>query len=421
VGPPLSRGELFDLIVIGGGPAGMMAAGRAGELGARVLLLEKNARPGVKLLSTGKERCNLTNAMPARDLIKAFGVNGKFLFSALAKFDSSDTMEFFKARGVPIKLEDNNRAFPVSNKATDILDVMIDYLKESKVEIETSSVVKKLIKKENRITKVILADGSEFTADNFLIATGGLSYPTTGSTGDGYAWLKSLGHTITKTYPALTPIIVKDKIIKELEGVSLSGVKFTVLKNKVIDSRVGDAMITANGLSGPAIFALSSLVSRNLPGLKLNIDFLPNEKAEALDKRLQDIFAQNKNKQIKNVLATVLTARLVSVLLKTAKIKPELEINQLTKINRLAIIDQIKNFSLEISMVGGYDKAMLTTGGVALSEVDPKTMRSKIFSNLYLAGEILDLDGPTGGFNLQECWSTGRLAGESACLAMHNT
>ncbi len=410
----------YDLIIIGGGPAGMMAGGRAGELGARVLLLEKNSRLGVKLLSTGKERCNLTNDVPAKEIIKQFGDKGKFLFSALAGFDSADTIEFFKQRGVPIKIEDNNRAFPVSNKATDILKALMEYLKESKVKVETDAVVKKIERTayakgssvSSVITKIILNDGREFTAKNYLIATGGKSYPLTGSTGDGYAWLKSLGHTIVKTMPALTPIIVKEKFVKELEGVSLGGTRFSLEKNhKVIDKELGDAIFTANGLSGPAIFAVSGLVARSLPGVKLVIDFLPNETVENLDKRLQEIFSKNKNKQIKNVLSEILVARLILAILKLADIKPSAEINQITKVNRQALIQLMKNFTLEITAVGGFDKAMLTTGGVDLSEVDPKTMKSKIISNLYLAGEILDLDGPTGGFNLQMCWSTGRLAG----------
>lgn len=243
----------YDLIIIGGGPAGMMAGGRAGELGSRVLILEKNSRLGVKLLSTGKERCNLTNDVSAKEIIKHFGDKGKFLFSALAGFDSADTIEFFKQRGVPIKIEDNNRAFPVSNKATDILKAMMEYLKESKVKVETEAVVKKIVCEGRAITKIILNDGREFSAKNYLIATGGKSYPLTGSTGDGYAWLKSLGHTIVKTHPALTPIVVKEKFIKELEGVSLSGVKISVipvsftvipLKISVIPAEAGISSLT---------------------------------------------------------------------------------------------------------------------------------------------------------------------------------
>ncbi|MFA6428505.1 MAG: NAD(P)/FAD-dependent oxidoreductase [Candidatus Buchananbacteria bacterium] len=405
----------YDLIVIGGGPAGLMAAGRAGELGARVLLLEKNNQPGLKLLLTGNQRCNLTNAVNVRALVKAFGNNGKFLFSALTKFDSSDTIKFFTSRGVPLKTETANRVFPVSNKANDVLRVMLDYLRKSSVKVITRATVKKIIKQKNLITKIVLTDGQEFSANNYLIATGGLAYPITGSTGDGYTWLAKLGHTITKTYPALTPIIVKDKIVKQLEGTSLTEVNFTWLKNnKVIASQHGEAIFTAQGLSGPAIFDASGEVARALPHVALNLDFLPQETSASLDLRLRTIFSENKNKQIKNVLANLLTPKLVLTLLTKAQIKPETEVNQITKTNRQTLSHLIKNFSLEVTKVEDYTKAMLTTGGVALNEVDPKTLRSKIIPNLLLAGEILDLAGPTGGFNLQACWSTGHLAGENA-------
>jgi len=408
---------MYDLIVIGAGPAGLMSAGRAGELGARVLLLEKNSRPGLKLLSTGQERCNLTNAIDSRQLIKAFGDNGKFLFSALAKFDSRAVIDFFEERGVPIKIEANNRAFPVSNQALDVLRCLLDYLKQSNVELMTGVAVKKIIKQGNKISKIILANGNELIANHYIITTGGLSYPATGSTGDGYAWLKSLGHSIVPTFPALTPIIVKDKLVKDLEGLSLTNVKFTIIKNnQVVDSRLGEAIFTAKGLSGPAIFALSGLVARSLPKLTLSLDFLPEDKPEALDKRLQTLFAGHKNKQLKNVLVELLSSRLASALIQQAKIKPDTEINQVTKAYRLKLVALIKNFNLDIAGVDGYHKAMLTSGGVDLSELDPKTMHSKLVKNLSVAGEILDLSGPTGGYNLQMCWSTGRLAGESIIL-----
>ncbi|MFZ4648816.1 MAG: NAD(P)/FAD-dependent oxidoreductase [Patescibacteria group bacterium] len=404
----------YDLIVIGGGPAGMMAAGRAAELGARVLLLEKNKRLGIKLLTTGNGRCNLTNAISVRDLVKSFGENGKFLFSALSKFTPENVIDFFSERGVEIKIENNNRAFPASDKSIDILNVLIEYLKEAKVEIIYEAPVKVIEKKGNEISKLILVDGRKFFAKNYLITTGGLSYSTTGSTGDGYNWLKGFGHKIIKTYPALAPVNIKESFIEELEGVSLVETKFTWKKNeKVIDSRIGDAIFTGNGLSGPAIFASSGLVARNLPDITLVVDFIPEKNLTALDLMLQDLFSKNKNKQIKNVLADLLVERLVNQILKIAKIIPEMEINKISKNDRQTICQAIKNFSLEVSSVAGYHKAMLTTGGLDLSEVDPKTMRSKIIKNLLVAGEVLDLDGPTGGFNLQACWSTGRLAGEN--------
>lgn len=405
----------YDLIVIGGGPAGLMAAGYAGEHGAKVLLLEKNKQLGVKLLLTGKERCNLTNNIETREMVKSFGPKGKFLFSALSYFNSSDTINFFEERGVKIKIENNQRVFPVSNKAKDVLDVLLDYIKQSKVEVLTEAEVKKIIHKDNLITKIILTNGRELSAKKFIITTGGKSYPLTGSTGDGYVWLSSFGHNIIKPLPAIAPIIVKNKFIKDLEGVSLSETKFIFKKdNKIIVSRIGEAIFTANGLSGPAILAISGLISRSLPDIKLIIDFMPNEEFSDLDKRIQKLFADNNNQQIKNVFASLLPPKLIVVLLKLAQISPESKINQITKSDRQNLVKSIKGLELEVERVDGFHNAMVTTGGVDLKEVDSKTMKSKIISNLYLAGEILDLDGPTGGFNLQACWSTGRLAGESA-------
>ncbi|MEK7508608.1 MAG: NAD(P)/FAD-dependent oxidoreductase [Patescibacteria group bacterium] len=405
----------YDLIVIGGGAAGLMAAGRAGECGARVLLLEKNERVGVKLLLTGKERCNLTNNISVREMVKAFGSQGKFLFSALSRFDSASAIDFFTQRGVKIKIEDNNRAFPVSDKARDILAVLLDYIRQSQVEVITGAAVKKIVKEDNLIKKVVLADGREFFAKNYLIATGGKSYPATGSTGEGYNWLAALGHKVVEPRPALAPIIVKNKFIKDLEGVSLVGVKFSWQKDeRTIDSRTGEAVFTADGLSGPAILAASGLVARSLPNVKLTIDFFPNENVSNLDLRLRNIFSANSNSQIKNALTGFLPPKLIPVLLKLVKIAPETRVNQIVKTERQAVLKLFKTFDLDIQKVDGFDKAMVTTGGVDLKEVDPRAMRSKIISNLFLAGEVLDLDGPTGGFNLQACWSVGRLAGESA-------
>ena len=309
-----------------------MAAGYAGENGAKVLILEKNKQLGVKLLLTGKERCNLTNNISVRDMVKAFGPHGKFLFSALSKFEASDTINFFEERGVKIKIENNYRAFPVSNKARDVLNALLDYLKQSQVDISVGSEVKKIILKDNSITKIILTNGRELSAKNFIIATGGKSYHLTGSTGDGYSWLSSFGHNIIKPLPAIVPIIVKNKFIKDLEGVSLSEAKFIFKKdNKIITSRIGEAIFTANGLSGPAILAVSGLISRSLPNIKLTIDFLPNEESADFDLRLQKLFADNNNRQIKNVFSGLLPPKLITVLLKLANISSELKINQITR------------------------------------------------------------------------------------------
>ncbi|MCX6795554.1 MAG: NAD(P)/FAD-dependent oxidoreductase [Candidatus Falkowbacteria bacterium] len=407
----------YDLIVIGGGPAGMMAASRAAERGARVLLLEKNKRLGIKLLTTGHGRCNLTNLIGFREMIKAFGDQGKFLFSAFSQFTPEDTITFFRNLGIETKIEENNRVFPVSDRAIDVLQALMKYLNSGKAEIIFEAEVSKIIIEKDKISNIEIADGRKFFAENYLISTGGKSYPTTGSTGDGYGWLKDVGHKIIKTHPALTPVVVDNDTARELEGISLKDVKFIFKKDdQIIDSRLGDAIFTANGLSGPAIFAASGAVARALPGIQLIIDFFPGKSFDEIDVWLRDSFLKAKNKQIKNVLIELLPERLISKILVNAKIKLETEVNQITKIDRQIICHALKEFELKISDVVGYHKAMVTTGGVDLSEIDPKTMRSKIIKNLLVAGEVLNLDGPTGGFNLQLCWSTGRLAGDNIIL-----
>ncbi|MDD3301328.1 MAG: NAD(P)/FAD-dependent oxidoreductase [Patescibacteria group bacterium] len=407
----------YDLIVIGGGPTGMMAAGRAAELGAQVLLLEKNKNLGIKLLSTGHSRCNLSNAVPIRELINSFGENGKFLFSAFSKFGPEEVIDFFNERGLETKIEKNNRVFPKSDKSADVLKTLAAYLKENKVKIIFEANVKKITEKNQIISKVSLVDGREFSAKNYLIATGGLSYPTTGSTGDAYKWLKSLGHKIIKTYPALAPMIVREKFVKELEGLSLVDAEFTLKKDdKILNKKRGEAIFTADGLSGPVIFALSANAAKNLPEVELIIDLMPEKKLSELDQYWQEKFNFQQNKQIKNVLGEIFPSRLAEKILEIAGIDLTAKINQINKFERKKICAVIKNLNFKIIKVAGYDKAMLTTGGLDLKEVDQKTMSSKLIKNLLVAGEVLDLDGPTGGFNLQACWSTGRLAGESALI-----
>jgi len=409
----------YDVAVIGGGPAGMMAAGRAGELGARVVLLEKNNKPGLKLLLTGKGRCNITNkADSEREMIEEFGPPGKFLFSALHKFGVDDVIDFFEERGVKIKVERGNRVFPASDQSRDVLEALLGYLKKSKVEIKTNSALKEIIFKDDKIEKVLLFGGREIIADKFIIATGGKSYPATGSTGDGYLWLKKLGHKITGLKPALVPVIVKEKLVKELEGLSLKNVAISLYKDKrKIDSRFGEAIFTADGLSGPIIIDLSKKVGEVIDSaaggsVRLQIDFKPALDYPTLDLRIRKDFAAGKNKLFKNGLNGLLPEKLIPVIIKLSGINPEKKVNLVSRTERKKLLHLLKEFSLEIKSLAGFDKAIITSGGVALKEVDPKTMQSKIIKNLYLAGEILDLAGPTGGYNLQVCWSTGFAAGE---------
>ncbi len=407
----------YDEAVIGGGPAGMMAAGRAGELGARVVLLEKNNRPGIKLLMTGKGRCNITNKIEEpRMMAERYGKNGKFLLSLFHRFGTEDVISFFESRGVMTKVEKGNRVMTKNDRSQDVLDALLGYLKEGKVEMKFNSEVKEIIRKENRIEKIILADGEEIIADKFIVCTGGKSYPVTGSTGDGYAWAKNLGHTVTDLSPALTPVIVKEKIVKELEGLSLKDAEIGVYKNdKKIDSKSGDALFTGDGMSGPIVINMSKIIARELPGkVELRIDFMPELDLEALDRKIQKEFQEGNNKLFRNSLDGLLPQKLIPVIIRLSEIDPEKKVNLVTREERKGLLNFLKSFSFEVKGVMGFEKAMVTSGGISLNEVDPKTMRSKIIENLFFSGEVLDLDGPTGGYNLQICWSTGYAAGEAA-------
>lgn len=407
----------YDIAIIGGGPAGMMAAGRAGELGARVVLLEKNNRPGIKLLMTGKGRCNITNKIEEpRMMAERYGKNGKFLLSLFHRFGTEDVISFFESRGVMTKVEKGNRVMTKNDRSQDVLDALVGYLKEGKVEVRYNSEAKEIIRKENRIEKIVLADGEEVVADKFIICTGGKSYPVTGSTGDGYAWAKNLGHTVTSLLPALTPVIVKEKIVKELEGLSLKGVEISAYKDdKKIDSKSGEALFTGDGMSGPIIINMSKVIARELPGkVELRIDFMPELDLKALDQKIQKEFQEGNNKLFRNSLDSLLPQKLIPVIIRLSEIDPEKKVNLVTREERKNLLHFLKSFSLEVGGVMGFEKAMITSGGISLSEIDPKTMRSKIIDNLFFAGEVLDLDGPTGGYNLQICWSTGNAAGEAA-------
>ncbi len=409
----------YNTVVIGGGPAGMMAAIQASKSGASVILIEKNKSLGVKLLCTGKGRCNITNKTDdVKKMIANYGKNGKFLFSALHKFSVCDAVNFIEENGVPTQVERGNRIFPVSGLSLDILNIFINQLKKLSVVIKTGFAVRKIEKKGNVIDKIVLDNGHEILANNYIICTGGKSYPETGSTGDGYSWAKSLGHTIIEPKPSLTPIIIQESFIKQVEGLSLKNVQISVyVKNKKIDSRTGEALFTKNGMSGPIILDMSKTIQSNLinhPILK--IDFKPALDFIKLDKRIQNDWQEESNKMFKNSLAKLLPKKIIPLMIKLSKIDPDKKVNSISKKERIKLVHLLKDFDLTIKDVVGFKKSIITTGGVVLSEVDPKTMKSKLIDNLYFAGEILDLDGPTGGYNLQICWSTGFIAGQSAVM-----
>lgn len=405
----------YDLAIIGGGPAGLMAAGCAGALGAKVILLEKNERLGVKLLMTGGGRCNITNDIESpRLLADRFGPSGRFLISAFSRYGVKEVKDFFISRGLKLKKEKDNQIFPASDKAADVLNILVDQIKETGGEIKTGTEVRKIICDGNRIDRLLLTGGGEVSAADYIIATGGQSYPATGSTGTAYSWLKELGHTVIAPRPALAPILIKESSVKELEGLSFSSVTLNLYQgSKKIAAVAGPIIFTALGLSGPAALNLSRYIdSADKEGLFLTIDFLPDMNAVELDKQLKTIFPSGK-KSFKNSLTGLVPPRLSGLIGRLVLADKDKAANAVTKEERKKIVEALKSFRLTVSGVAGFGSAMVTSGGVSLSEVDSRTMRSKIITNLFFAGEILDLTGPTGGYNLQLSWSTGAAAAAS--------
>lgn len=408
----------YNLAVIGGGPAGMIAAGRAGELGSRVVLLEKNEQLGTKLLLSGKGRCNITNAEEnLQKLVNIYGQNGRFLYSALNKYSNQDVVEFFEGRGIKTKVERGGRVFPVSDSAKDIVGCLEKYLEDNNVAVKFNSPVEKIIVSSNKITKIILSGDKEIMADNYVFATGGKSYPGTGSTGDAYKWLRNIGHTVVEPKPALTPVIVKEGVVKKLEGLSLKNVEVSLWDERKLAANFGEALFTDNGLSGPIVLNLSKIISESeKKDLKIKIDFKPALDYSILDKRIQRDFAEQSNKQFKNSLNQLLPKKLIPVIIELSKIERNKKVNEVTRDERKRVVKLLKEFKFSVKELVGFAKAIVTAGGVDLKEVDPRTMKSKIIDNLYFAGEILDIDGPTGGYNLQVAWSTGYLVGENSLL-----
>jgi len=413
----MDKNLVFDVVVIGGGPAGMMAAGRAGELGARVLLLERNRNLGRKLLLTGKGRGNISRAeFNPRDLVKKYGREGDFLLYALSVFGPRETVDFFEKRGLGLKVERGKRIFPKSDATEDVLKVLLSYLGEGSVRIMTGLQVKKVIARGNKIEKIVLKDNKEISSGNYIVCTGGKSYPATGSTGEGYVWLEKLGHTIIKPRPALVPLRIKESWPKDSQGLSLKNVKLTVIQNnKKKDFRFGEMLFTHFGISGPIVLDLSGKIGELLEKgrVKLILDLKPALDFQTLDKRLQSDFSKYGSKLFRNSLDDLLPQKLILVIIKLSGINPEKKTNEVKREERLRLLRLLKGLEMEVSATLGFENAIVTLGGVSLQEVDAKTMKSKIIENLYLAGEIINLHGPTGGYNLQQSWSTGYLAGQS--------
>ncbi len=422
----------FDVIVVGGGPAGMMAAGRAAELGAKVALIEKNDKLGKKLLITGGGRCNITNAeFDVKKLVAKYGLKGKALYGAFARFGVEDTLSFFYNKNLPTKVEAENRAFPESNKAADVWKVMVQYLKDAGVTVISNSTVKKVLfeRGDQSGDDAELANAAPgtvtgiktkkqvYTAKTYVIATGGKSRPETGSTGEGITWMAELGHSVEESDPALVPVTLNDAWVKKLSGVSFKNAKLTVFQDdKKQEARTGKILLTHFGISGPLVLNMSKVIAElyKYAPVNLELDLYPEMDLGTLDQHFLALLSKSLNKQIKNNLGGIVPPKMIPTILELTKIDPETAGNSLTKTDRMKIVKLIKAMPMSVSGFLGVEKAVVTSGGVSLKEIDFKTMQSKLYSNLYLAGDILNFDRPSGGYSLQICWTTGFLAGENA-------
>jgi len=403
----------YDVIIVGGGAAGLMAAITASGIGKKVLLFEKNDRLGKKLLITGKGRCNVTNNCSVDELIKNIPSNPRFLYSAFSQFSSEDTMNFFENIGVQLKTERGNRVFPQSDKSYDIVNSLTRTIKDYGVDVLNKK-VSSLIIKENAVLGVE-ADGEKYYSDSVLITTGGKSYHSTGSTGDGYIFAEKAGHKIVPLKPSLVPIVTKEKYPTEMMGLSLKNVNLSVFdKNtgKKIFSEMGEMLFTHFGVSGPIVLSASSRIRTEEPERYIfYIDMKPALSDEKLDLRLQKDFSENINKDYINSLNKLLPTKMIPVFVKLSGISMDTKVNQITREQRHSIVNLMKNMSFTMKSFRPIDEAIITSGGVDTNEINPKTMESKLVKGLYFAGEIIDVDAYTGGFNLQIAFSTGYVAG----------
>ena len=404
----------MNILVVGGGAAGLMAAGTAAENGARVTLFETNEKVGRKLFITGKGRCNVCNNCDAQTVLQNVPVNPRFLYSALDCFSPTDVMAFFEAHGVPLKTERGNRVFPVSDKSADIIDALFTWVKRLGVTI-IQKTVEQLEIRDGSIVGV-RAHAKLYEGDRVIIATGGASYPQTGSTGDGYRFAKQAGHTVVPPNPSLVPLVEAGGICRELMGLSLRNVQVTVFENnKKIFSEFGEMLFTHFGLSGPLILSASAHMRHfGSKEYRVEIDLKPALDEKTLDKRLLSDFDKHKNSDFINALGDLLPRKMIPVVVRLSEIDPHAKVNSITKAQRASLLHTLKHFSVVVSGKRPIAEAIVTTGGISVREVSPKTMESKKCAGLYFAGEVLDIDAYTGGFNLQIAWSTGRLAGLSA-------
>ncbi|MEG2038799.1 MAG: NAD(P)/FAD-dependent oxidoreductase [Oscillospiraceae bacterium] len=399
----------FDVIIVGGGASGLMCAGTAAARGLNVALLERNSKPGRKVMITGKGRCNVTNFCDTQDFLSAVRRNPRFLYSAMGAFSCYDTYSFFEELGVPLKVERGNRVFPVSDKSQDIVDALINWVKASGATILQQTVTGLII--EDGAVKGVRSGANVFTAKSVVLSTGGKSYPITGSTGDGHAFAREAGHQVSSLSPSLIPIVLAEKWCSDLMGLSLKNVVLTVMdKDKQIFSAIGEMLFTHFGVSGPLILSASTHMEINkINRYKLYIDLKPGLDDIKLDARLLRDFEQNLNKDLINSLGELLPRKMIPVVVKLSGISPNTKVNQITKEQRQALVKLLKNFPMTPTGFRPIEEAIVTTGGVSVNEVSPKTMESKLIKGLFFTGELLDLDAYTGGYNLQIAWCTGHI------------
>ena len=406
---------MSKVLVIGGGAAGMMAAYAAGMCGHEVTLLEQNEKLGKKIYITGKGRCNFTNASPLEDIMQAVVSNPKFLYSAFYTFSNDAVMDFFENQGMPYKIERGNRAFPVSDHASDVIRALERAMKEQNVRIRLYTQVRELLIEDDKATGVLLTDGDKIMADSLILATGGLSYPTTGSTGDGQTMAKNSGHKIVTPRPALVPLTTKEEYILRMQGLSLKNVSLKIKDEKrVIYDAFGEMLFTHFGVSGPLVLSASSVLSRHFPRqYQAYIDLKPALSEEVLNERLLREFSERPNQHIKAVFQQLLPAKMIPVMIELSQISMDKPVNAITKEERRRLVGLFKAFPFTSTGTRGFKEAIITQGGLSVKDIDPATMESKRIKDLYLVGELLDLDALTGGYNLQIAWSTGYLAGIS--------
>lgn len=404
------------VIVVGGGAAGMMAAISAADSGAEVILIEKNEKLGKKVYITGKGRCNITNESDVENLLKNVRSNPKFLYSAFYTFDSYRMMDFLEGEGLKLKTERGNRVFPESDKSSDVIKTLKKALEKRKVKIVLNTKVLNIEIKDGICHGVIVQSGDKsgsYTADKVIVATGGCSYQSTGSTGDGYRFAKDADIKVTKCYPSLVPFNIDSDIPKRLQGLSLRNVKVTLSdKGKVLYEELGEMLFTHFGVSGPLVLSASTLASgKDVSQMELSIDLKPALSKEQLDERILRDFSENRNSYFKNSLSRLLPAKMISVIVELSEIDEKKQVNNITKEERNRLVNLLKGLTFKVESLRGFNEAIITKGGVSVKEINPGTMEAKKVKGLFFAGEVLDLDAVTGGYNLQIAWSTGYLAG----------